>query len=214
MSLIHGTDFNRKSATEDDLRACCAAYQALRDPELGVGGPEAVERFLLRVAGQQLVFQQSAFFNDLARSVALFEQTTPRRALPVLDSVAQPLLGEASEYIGAAFVLHTGALKNLGTFDLEWLTQPQFADVTARYPRTSCARPSKTITWRRRINCASCNVMLRGRRCPSPPVPAFGFNPLASRPACELASTLLIPVPAFVFRQASPLGLCYAGLAR
>lgn len=117
VSLIYGTDFNRKPATDNDLRACCAARQAVSDPELGAGGPEAVGRFLLRVAGEQLVFQQSAFFNDLARPVALFEQTTPRRALPTMDSGwPRGLLGcTLQEYIGAAFVLHTGALKNSGT---------------------------------------------------------------------------------------------------
>jgi len=50
---------------------------------------------------------------------------------------------------------------------------------------------------------------------PAPRYRRYGFNPLSSRPAvAELASTLLIPVPAFVFRQASPLGLYYTGLAR
>ena len=50
-SLIYGTDFNRKPATDKDLRDCCAAYQALRDPELGIGKQGAVGHFMLRVAG-------------------------------------------------------------------------------------------------------------------------------------------------------------------
>jgi hypothetical protein len=218
VSLIHGTAFNRKLATDSDLRACCAACQALRDPELGSGGPEAVGRFLLRAAGQQLVFQQSAFFNDLARPVALFEQTKPRRALPTLDSGwPRRLLGcTLQEYLSAAFVLHTGALKNSGTFDLEWLTQPQFAEVTREVPaHVLCkiiedhyvATPDQLREMQREAE--------RKAGTPDPQYRRFGFNPLASRPAVAgLASTLLIPVPAFVFRQASPLGLYYTGLAQ
>ena len=35
VSLVRGTEFRSKQATDDDLVSCCAAYQALSDPELG-----------------------------------------------------------------------------------------------------------------------------------------------------------------------------------
>jgi hypothetical protein len=43
----------------------------------------------------------------------------------------------------------------------------------------------------------------------------FGFNPLSGRPAVAgLADRLLIPVPAFIVRKASPLGIYYSGLEK
>lgn len=77
VSLIRGTEFRSKPATDSDLLSCCAAYQALSDPELGVKKtPEALGHFLLRMGGQQLTFPQS-HANDLTRTVALLEQTQP-----------------------------------------------------------------------------------------------------------------------------------------
>jgi hypothetical protein len=43
----------------------------------------------------------------------------------------------------------------------------------------------------------------------------FGFNPLSSRPAvADLADALLIPVPGYIVRKASPLGIYYTGLEK
>jgi hypothetical protein len=135
VSLIYGTEFNRKPAADDDLLSCCAAYQALRDPELGRGGPDAIGHFLLRIAGEQLTFQQS-ILNDLSRSVAMLEQTKPRKPPTVATSGwPERLLGcTLQEYVGGAILLHTGALRNTGTFDPDWLSQPQFEEITREVP--------------------------------------------------------------------------------
>jgi hypothetical protein len=74
-----------KSATDKDLLACCAACQALADPELGQKTPGALGHFLLRMGGQQLTFQQS-YSNDLSRTVALLEQTSTARTLEAATS--------------------------------------------------------------------------------------------------------------------------------
>jgi hypothetical protein len=74
------------------------------------------------MAGQQLTFQQS-HGNDLSRTVALFEQTSPGRA-PAIATPGWPerLLGcTLREYVGTAILLYAVALKNQGRFDLDWL---------------------------------------------------------------------------------------------
>jgi hypothetical protein len=77
VSLTRGTEFRSKPATDDDLLDCCAAYQAIPDPELGVKKElETVGHFLLRMGSQQLTFPHS-HANGLARTVALLEQTRP-----------------------------------------------------------------------------------------------------------------------------------------
>jgi len=214
-SLIYGTDFNRKSATEGDLRACCAAYQALSDPELGRGREGAIAHFLLRVAGEQLTFQQSVF-NDLSRPVALFEQTTPRKPLEVASpGWPQRLFGcTLQEYVAVAILLHTGALKNAGTFGLGWLTQPQLEEITREVPADILRRVIEnqyTATPGQLRDLQQAAEKRTG--VPDPQYRRFGFNPLSSRPVvAELADTLLIPVPGFIVRKASPLGIYYTGL--
>jgi hypothetical protein len=93
----------------------------------------------MRIAGEQLTFQQ-AILNDLSRPVALLEQTTPRKPLTVATSGwPERLLGcTLQEYAGAAILLHTGALRNSGTFDLDWLSQPQMEEITREVLATCC----------------------------------------------------------------------------
>jgi hypothetical protein len=43
----------------------------------------------------------------------------------------------------------------------------------------------------------------------------FGYNPLSGKPAVSgVNDGLLIPVPAYILRKASPLGIYYAGVER
>jgi hypothetical protein len=217
VSLLYGTEFNRKAATPDDLLSCCVAYQALRDPELGRIGPEAVGRFLLRVTGEQLTFQQS-MLNDLSRPVALFEQTAPRKPLAVaMPGWPARLIGcTLQEYVGAAILLHTSAVRNTGTFDPGWLSQPQMAEITREVSADALLRviegqytatPTQLRSLQQGAEARSGTPTSQYRR--------FGFNPLSSRPAVAgLASGLVIPVPGYVVRKASPLGIYYTGLEK
>lgn len=216
-SLIYGTEFNRKPATDDDLLSCCAAYQALNDPELGRRSQDAVGHFLLRIAGEQLTFQHS-ILNDLSRPVALLEQTTPRKALKVATSGwPQRLFGcTLQDYVGTAILLHTGALRNAGTFDLQWLAQPHFTEVTREVPTNVLRRVIEEQYAGTREQLRDLQHAAESRTgVLDSQYRRFGFNPLSSRPAVTgLADRLLIPVPALVVRKASPLGIYYTGLEK
>jgi hypothetical protein len=174
-SLVYGTEFNRTRATDDDLLSCCAACQALRDPELRRRGREAVGHFLLRIGGEQLAFQQ-AVLNDLSRPVALLEQTTPRKALTVAtDGWAERRLGSSlQDYVGAAIQLHTGALKNGGT-----LTPPgTCAPGPARLPRS--ASPSASARARTppaAATPASASLSASPPSAPAAPRPSWALSP-------------------------------------
>ena len=217
VSLVYGTDFNREPATDGDLLSCCAAYQALRDPELGRGKPGAIGHFLLRVAGEQLTFQQS-IHNDLSRTVALLEHTKPRKPLKIARPgwVERLLDCTLQDYVGAAILLHTGAQKNAGTFDLEWLSEPQFEEITHEVPAGVLRRVIEdhyTATQEQLRDLQRAAELRTG--VPDSQYRRFGFNPLSSHPAVEgVAEKLLIPVPAFIVRKASPLGIYYTGLDR
>lgn len=215
VSLVYGNEFRSKPATDNDLRACCAAYQALSDPELGQKTPEALGHFLLRMGGQQLTFQQS-YSNDLSRTVALLEQTTPGRT-PEIATPGWPqrLLGcSLREYVGTAILLYAGALKNQGRFDLRWLTEPQAEEVAREIPASTLRR---VIEDNYTADTDQIKAMQQAAEqktgVPEAQYRRFGFNPLSGKPAVAgITDELLIPVPAYLLRKASPLGIYYAGI--
>ena len=217
VSVVRGTEFRSKPATDKDLLACCAAYQALSDPELGQKTPEALGHFLLRMGGQQLTFQQS-FSNDLSRTAALLEQTSPGRT-PEIATADWPerLLGcSLREYVGTAILLYAGALKNQGKFDLEWLTQPHLEEITREIPADTLRR---VIEDNYAADRDQIKAMQRAAEqktgVPGAQYRRFGFNPLSGKPAVAgVIDGLLIPVPAYILRKASPLGIYYAGIER
>lgn len=216
-SLVQGTEFGRKSADGGDLEVCCGACQAISDPELAAREPGAVGRFLLRLGAQQQSFQQRPF-NDLSRTLALFEQTQPARPTRIIKpGWAETLLGcSLSEYVGAAFLLHTSALRNEGAFDLAWLQQPNFAGITAEVGADVLEDVIRGQYITDRTRFAELQAEARAHSGEPPrEFRRFSFNPLSSHPVLEgLGPRLVIPVPGYIIQKASPLGLFYSGIER
>ncbi len=215
VSLVHGTEFNRKVATDDDLLACSAAYQALREPALSRQEPGGLGNFFLRIGAEQLSFQQPVL-NDLARTAALLEQTASSKEMEVAThGWADRLLGGTlAEYVGAAILLHAGALNNQGTFDLGWLSQPNFEEVTRGFPegRLQAVIQNQYVATREELKATQLEAYGR-TGVPKPDYRRFSFNPLASRPVVSgISDDLIIPVPGLIVRQASPLGIFYTGV--
>lgn len=214
VSLVYGTEHFRSPATIKDLWECCRACQALSDPQLEKATPDALGNFFLRIA-DQLTYQQS-IYTDLARTAALYEQTETSRRLKVMTGGWQErLLGcTLQEYVAAAFVLYTSALRNAGVFDLDWLTRPDFEEATQEVSaevlreaidKHYTATPEQYKEMQSVASGKTGTTDIRYRR--------FGFNPLLSRPAVKGYGTqLVIPVPRLIIRQASPLGIYHAGV--
>ncbi len=218
VSLIFGTEKHRSSATVDDLDACIAACRGLGDPELHRGEPNGLRNFMLRTAGQQLAYQQIVF-NDLARTGAIFGQTQPKASHNPTTLVAgwdQQLLGcTTMEYVGAAFLLHVGAIKNAGMFDVGWLDQVQFKEITdvVSASKLRAVMSTQFVANVGLLRQAQSDAEARAGK-PDADYRQYGFNPLTTFPAVsELTSTWHIPVPALLIRKASPLGIYYAGMA-
>lgn len=213
VSLVYGGEHRGRPATERDLLACSAAYTAQGDPELTADSSgDAVANFMLRISSEQLVFQRDPFA-DIARTVAIFEQTVATRPPRVL-TIGWPerLLGcQLHEYARAALLLQTSAWRNAGTFDPRWLNQSNFGQVLEELPRAAIegvlARHFATD--------------LHGFRQAQQRVPRsrddryrrFAHNPLRDTPVISgVGEALLVPVPALLTLKVSPLGLYYTGV--
>lgn len=216
LSVVHGRSRHGKVAGDDDLLSCLCAYASLADPDLKRhSAPGAAAAFFLRLSAEQMAFQQPAL-NELARTVALFEQTTPSDQLTVLGRPewAKTLFGHSlRDYVGTGFLLHVGAVKNQGTFQTGWLDQPNFdpitAEISAATMRDLIAKHfSADRDTFRAMNSVTPTADQQSRR--------FAFNPLLNRPVLAgfAADDLLIPVPHMLIRKISPLGVYYEGVAR
>lgn len=211
VSLAMGNE-HRQDAEPTDVLECCAAYDGLADPELAAGDAQGLANFFLRIGGQQLSYQQP-LFNDLSRTVALFEQTTPARPLNSITQDARwalELLGcSLREYVGTAILLHTSAWRNAGTFSRAWLQAENFVQVLAEVGAEPVQRTLESHFLSDVQTFKSMALPYRG----NPQLRRFSYNPLMSKPVVEgLSTDLLIPVPALLTRKVSPLGLYYLGL--
>lgn len=217
VAVVRGTDFNRRPATRQDIVECAAAYLALTDRDLHRQKPGAVGEFLLRIAGEQLTYQQEPF-HDLARAAAIFTRTTPVHGRE--PKVARPgwdleLFGcSLSDYLNTAFLLHVGALKNSGVFDPGWLDQPNFEQITEHVSAAVLRAVMSKHFVADRARLIEAQREANARTGPHDPAyRRYGFNPLTKYPVVGVAAGRWhIPVPHLLLRKATTLGIFYAGL--
>ena len=214
VSLTCGNEYRGDRSCEDnDLLSMLAAYAALTDPMVrDKGSFESVSGWLLRVSGEQFSFQESGF-SDLARTAALFDQTSPARAPACLvDGWDEEVLGcSLSEYVGVAQLLHVSAQQHAGRFDPAWLEQPQMAKVCSVIP----ADTIREVTERHFVTDQKAfRAENEARRLSRDPhLRRFEYNPLRGRPFLSgFGPGYLAPSSHLVAPKGSPLGLYYLGV--
>ena len=219
VSLIHGTEFNRRAATEVDVLQAVNRHRQLTDPDLATHSSNAVRNFMLRTAAEQLTYQQDVA-QQLSRSVAVFgvgPDPTAHAPKVLTEGWDHELLGASiDDYLRTAFLLHVAALQNEGRFNPGWLMQPNFARITQQVP----AHVLLTVIDRNLV--ATTDELKEVQReaqgragAPSREYRRFGFNPLSQHPVVQgIADDWIIPVPHLLLSKASPLGVFYAGVDR
>jgi hypothetical protein len=209
VSLVGGSEFLR-DATRNDLFQCAEDYRNLLDPELGTDKPDAAAGFLLRIGYEQLPFRQS-LKGEIARNIALFEQTQPSRPLTVIrPGWDQELLGcTLSQYAGIGFCVYAVATQHQGQFSTSWFDAPELQFITSHIPLTLM----RDVLDREFTGDRDHYRSFGDDNEPSP-YRRFGYNPLLGRPVVRLNNRLMVPVPLQVIRKVSPVGLWYAGFDR
>lgn len=209
VSLAYGNE-HRKDATFPDVVACNDAYNELDDPELVEGFNGPVAGFFLRMC-EQLEYQLPVL-HEMARAIALFKYTIPKRPLQVVrDGWDIELLGaDLVTFIAAGQMLHIAAKPNRGRFNPKWLDQANF-----HFLRDVTDPDLLRTAWNRSFVLDASEFVAQNER-PRPSVwRRYGHNPLLSRPVVSgVHEDWLIPVPGLVVRRLSPLGLYYAGIQR
>ena len=211
VSLLQGNE-HRPAANEHDLLECCAAYSGITDPDLRTQTVEAFIKFMLRMSSEQMTHQVPVG-GELARSIALFEQTVTDVPLEVLHEGWADQLFHCSiaEYVGVAFLFWVVAQRNAGRFDFRWLEQDSFAPILAEVDAETIQRVARRqfITTQAELRARQTSPATRVH----PDVRRLQFNPLEGRPVVEgVVDTLLVPVPGLLVRKVSPLGIYHSGI--
>lgn len=209
VSLIGGSEFLH-DATRDDLLQCAEDYRNLFDPKLGTDQPGAAAGFLLRIGYEQLLFRQP-LKGEIARNMAIFEQTSPTRDLTVIKpGWDQDLLGcSLSQYAGIGFCVYAVTTQHRGQFTTSWFNDPTLQYITNHIPLDLM----REVLDREFIGDRDYFRSLAATNAPSP-FRRFDYNPLLGRPVVRLNNRLMVPVPPQVIRKISPVGLWYSGYER
>ncbi|MCT7371448.1 hypothetical protein A7R75_20835 [Mycolicibacterium llatzerense] len=208
VSLIGGNEY-RSDPTRNDLLLCAEDYRNLSDPELGTDAPNAAANFLLRVGYEQQPFGQS-IRSEIARNIAILEQTEPSRALKVIrPGWQEELLGcNLSQYAGIGLSVFGVAKGQRGQFSASWFDAPELLPITSHIPVSVMhdVVEHEFTGDRDWYRSAATNEPSPYRR--------YGFNPLTKRPVVRLNDRMWVPVPLQVIRKISPVGLWYSGFDR
>ncbi|MER5556264.1 hypothetical protein ABT001_32190 [Streptomyces sp. NPDC002793] len=139
VSLACGNEY-RKDASEADLLRILDMHSQLEEPYIYEhdNDGDALARFMLRAAGEQMIYQEPEGW-ELARAAAMLTQTTgTREARCLRPGWEEELLGTSlSHYVGIAQLLWASAINCAGRFDPTSLEAPGAERICAKIPATT-----------------------------------------------------------------------------
>lgn len=213
ISLVFGTDFQRRSPTFQDLVNLLQLHNDLNYPGLKEHEPGAVANMFLQLAFSQFPFQRH--IGPMAgRTLAILDQTQPAdpgRIQVLRGDWQNELLGcTLAEYIGVTQLLTVAAKPNNGQFDPAWVEAGLRRDVIAEVFNPVITRQVLRDHMTADIN------SFRTRDPERPSIDRrFSFNPLIETPVVSgVGPNLLMPVPDYINWKTTPLGLYFTGVRR
>ncbi|MDT0616281.1 hypothetical protein RM812_40005 [Streptomyces sp. DSM 40712] len=216
VSLACGNEYHRKDATDTDLLRILDMYSQLEDPYLYEhdNDRDALARFLLRAAGEQMIYQEPVF-QELARAAAMLTQTAgTREARCLRPGWEEELLGTSlSHYVGIAQLLWVSAISCAGRFDPTSLEAPGAERICAEIPATTILSVAEKhfVT----DTAAFRQANEQARITTDPLLRRYEYNPLRTTPLVKgYGPGLLAPVNHLIPAKASPLGIYYTGVAK
>ncbi|MFD5309986.1 hypothetical protein [Streptomyces ardesiacus] len=216
VSLACGNEYHRKEATDTDLLRILDMYSQLEDPYLYEhdSDEDALGRWLLRAAGEQMIYQEPVF-QELARAAAMLTQTTgTREARCLRPGWEEELLGTSlSHYVGIAQLLWASAITCAGWFDPGSLEAPGAEPICAEIPAATIVSVAEKHFVTDTAAVRKSNE--QARLTTDPLLRRYEYNPLRGTPLVKgYGAGLLAPVSQLIPAKASPLGIYYTGVDR
>lgn len=215
VSIVSGNEHRKSGVSERDILEICGAYSALDTPLKRRSGEvtDTVAAFLVRLSNEQFIYQQSEF-EEFCRLGALFDRVGDLKTEILSTSLVEELLGcSIAEFVGAGFVITTGAKINNGFFDPEWPRLWVGQDsVNSQFPMDLVRKifHEHFLTSFEGVRQAA-----EFFRQEDETLRQHEFNPLVSRPFVTLPNGQHIaPQPHLAFHRISPSAVYFAGIEK
>ncbi|MEV0226598.1 hypothetical protein [Streptomyces sp. NPDC050704] len=214
VSLSSGQENHRAPATTRDLAQIVGYHLALDDPVRHQEPGDRLDRYLLRISGQQFSWQVDDYA-ELARTIALLAHTTPGRDLEVIKpGWDQDLFGcSLADYVGLTRLIW-GAVTQHPVLELRGRFHPGWAAGSGIDEFGSLATPEEvTAVLERHFVTTARRLQGTLPVTDDPLLRRYKPNPLRSRPLVGgYGDGYLVPVNNAVLGKASPLGVLHAAV--
>jgi hypothetical protein len=213
-SLLYGNEYRDKLVSErsiDDLMR--RFFNCEATPHLLPGDPGFLLSIITPLLYEQFPWQES-IFEELARSHALLIEGLDHVQTSVIStsSLAELLGGmDFRAAIGATFVLQVGAYQNGGTYNRAWLSQSNFEEVLALFPKETLEVTARRLTATRGEFKKDYEHNSHGNK----KLARYDYNPLVRTPFINFGRDLsFAPAPRLIMRTVTPGGLYYPGISK
>lgn len=214
-SIVYGNEYRKLGVSENDVAEICSLYLSLDTPLRRKTGvlSESVAAFMVRLGHEQFIYQQSEF-EEISRLGVLFDNLNEVTTEVLTLNLIEGLLGYSIiDFVGACFVITTGAKMSDGFFDPEW---PRLWDgvdsVNTQFP-VSLVR--QVFHEHFLSNFQDFRETAERFRQSDELLRQHEFNPLVSRPFVTLPDGRHVaPQVHFAFHRMSTSALYFAGLEK
>lgn len=219
VSAIWGNEYRSARPTDADLLAILDNYSNLDNPFAHTTNPQAdLLDFLLRMSGEQLVWQEPQY-NDQARTAALFLHTTTAKAVQCMHPGWDTAMFGCSlvDYVGITQLLWSMIVNNRGWFDPNGLPNENRDTVDASIAPYLAGFVGKQTMMKvvdshfaasvADLRAEGTRVNYKSRSAPGydRQLRRYEYNPLRARPAITgLGAGYLCPSPGLVWAKATP----------
>ena len=211
-SLLYGNEYRERLVSErsiDDLMR--SFFNCEATPHLLPGDPGFFLSVVTPLLYEQFPWQES-IFEELARSHALLIEGLASVQTSVISrSSLSELLGgmDLRAAVSATFVLQVGAYQNNGTFNPAWLSQDNFKEVLALFPKETLEVTASRLTATRDEFKVDYEQNSHGNK----KLARYDYNPLVRTPFINFGHDLsFAPAPRLIMRTVTPGGLYYPGV--
>ena len=209
-SVVRGNDHRSAIPEFRDLLRLCDRYMNAGDA-FDTDEPGFLGRLLVQTAFEQFPWQLS-LSEELGRTWALYIDAARSYGSELInENTWREFLGcSLSDYVGAIFLWHVGAMKHDGRVEPNWVDQENFRTVTEVVNRDVLISVLNRLTATpRQLRDIASSVPMLDRK-----YRRFGFNPLQARPIVLIGpnNRHIAPQPLYVIRKATATGVFYQAI--
>lgn len=208
-SILYSDEYRSKPVNDESIRHLRNVFSLSHDEK-----PQAFDMATLLVGYlYEQAWYQSPVKEELTRTYLLLTETVVDSQYEQPNNLAwQELLGTTlPDALGASFVLHTGVMRNSGTFDPTWLDADWFEKIYEVVPKSAMKAVLKMLS------ATVAEAKVDGDSAPElpPALQRYAYNPLVKTPLIDLGTGIMYaPQPRYLLLSMTSENLYYRGIKK